>query len=176
MRPAPDSNANIGQFPEWYRTHWRSLGRIISDVTEIMANGFIFRENASHTLRTLTVRDAQGLQITHELRRSPIIQCTGGRILCYRVLDRDSSTATVWCKLPSTYVYPPGNSQAQGSYSRMVCEDTGWFSVGDIVSIGGVRAAVTTSRDGILVLDMPVLLTGRTRVSLYQESIDLLLY
>jgi len=143
----------------------------MSDITKVLSNGIVLADNMSFVPRTVAITDATRIRVTHSLGRNPIVLLAGGRILCYKVFGRTSNYVEMWFKLPEAEVVPE-----RGKFNTIQCRDTGWFIAGDVIKVGEVVTVVDSARDGIIATRDPVVLTGVTKVSLYQESVDLLLF
>ncbi len=171
MRPNANLNINLDQFPEWFRPHWQILNRAMSDVTKIFSNGIVMSENMSLMPRTATVTNATVTTIPHSLNRNPIVQVISGRVLGMKVQSRTSNYVDIWCKLPSSRII-----SGRGKRAEFLVEDAEWFFPGDVVKIGDAITSVTSLVGDRMLTKDAVVLSSDMKVSLHQESIDLLLF
>jgi hypothetical protein len=161
----------MDQFPDWFRSQWQILNRAMSDITKIFSNGIVLSENMSFVPRTTAVTTEQDTVVLHSLARNPIILLISGRVLGFRVKVRTSNSATIWCKLPSTRIV-----SGRGKRDTFDVEEGGWFFPGDTVKCGDVVTSVVSIAGGTMLTRDAVVITSDMTVSLYQESVDLLLF
>jgi len=172
MKPNTAILEEITGIPDWFRPHFKSLNRALTDISEVLNNGIVLAENMSYFARTLAVTDATPIEIAHTLGRNPVVQVTQGRILFYKVPRRSSTSITLWAKLPSATL----KEQKYGRHDKLVSDDAALFFEGDIIRVGRVATRVREVRNDIIRTEDLVITTGITQVTLYQEPIDLLLF
>lgn len=171
MRPVANLNVNLEAFPDWFKPQWAAINRMLSDITKILSNGIVLAENMSFQPRTVVTTNDQVVVVDHSLKRNPIVLLAGGRVFWYKVLQRTSNQVRIKVKLPYTIT-----EDLLGGYDKLFVEDGSNFLPGDAVLIGKVVTKIKDVRDNYLVLNDPVVLNGVTRIQLYQESIDLLMF